>query len=91
MRRIQSLLSALVTVGVIAYIGVAVYHFSNGFDVPSALGGGLRDVRMLGECWREWGAVKEFIEREPVLLGKDPVGLSQQLGEFPGYGRLCGE
>ena len=45
----------------------------------------------MGACWQNLGLAKEFVERKPVLSGKDPVNALQQMGEFPGYSELCPE
>ena len=58
----------------LVYAGLTVFHLSQGFDFGSALGGGIHDFRVVAVCFGEWGAVKEFIAREP-FFGKDVGGL----------------
>ena len=66
----------------LAYVGVTLYHLSNGFDFGSALVGGTRDARMLAACWQDMGLVQEFVERQ-AFLGRDPAVLAQMLGDDP--------
>ena len=72
---------AVVTV-LLAYVGVTLYHLSNGFDFGSALVRGTRDARMLAVCWQDMGLVQEFVERQS-FLGRDPAVLAQMLGDDP--------
>ena len=82
---------ALVVMAVVsvllAYVGVTLYHLSNGFDFGSALVGGTRDARMLATCWQDMGLVQEFVERQ-AFLGRDPAAVAQMLGDDP-YAGWC--
>ena len=71
---VKGLVSKALVVLLVAYVGVTVYHLSNGFDLPSAVVGGTRDARVLASCWRDMGVVKTFVER-PAVWGKDPAVL----------------
>ena len=81
-RNVKGLVSKALVVLLLAYVGVTVYHLSNGFDLPSAVVGGTRDARVLASCWGDMGVVKEFVDR-PAFFGKDPAVLDLPVCRTP--------
>ena len=65
----------VVAVALLIYVGLTVFHLTQGFDFTSALGGGIQDIRVVGVCFGEWSEMKEFIARDS-FLGKDPGKLA---------------
>ena len=76
--RFKDVLGRVFIVLVLIYVGLTVFHLTQGFDFTSALGGGIQDIRVVGVCFGEWGEMKEFIARDS-FLGKDPGRLALDL------------
>ena len=74
----RDLFGRVVIVALLIYVGLTVFHLTQGFDFTSALGGGIQDIRVVAVCFGEWGEMKEFIARDS-FLGKDPGGLALDL------------
>ena len=75
---LQQVFGITVTVALLIYAGLTVFHLTQGFDFTSALGGGIQDIRAMAVCFGEWGEMKEFMAR-PSILGKDPGGAALNL------------
>ena len=63
----------VVTVCVVIYVGLVVFHLTNGFDFTDALRGGFVDVGVTASCFGDWGTIKQFVDRE-TLFGMDLIG-----------------
>ena len=60
-------------VALVVYVGLMVYHLSNGLNFGDSLRGPLLDVRVTAGCLGDWGAIEAFVTRE-TLWGVDLIG-----------------
>ena len=67
----------------LAYVGVTVFHLTNGFDIGSALVGGLKDARVAVQCIHNFEAIEAFVTR----TGYTDEYFTNMLGSP--YGELC--
>ena len=57
----------------VIYVGLTVFHLTNGLSFADSLRGGFVDARVAVSCFGDWGTVKQFVDRE-TLLGADIIG-----------------
>ena len=59
----RTICAGFLVILVVAYLGIGVFHYSNGLDVGGSLVGGVRDVRVLISCRDDVELVKAFVNR----------------------------
>ena len=67
------------------YAALTVFHLMQGFNLPSALGGVILDLRVVGMCFGEWGEMEEFIARDSYFggdIGKMALGTAEECGDW---------